>query len=290
MKHPLSAKPILLAAVGAALLAIPAAADNKPAWTHFTDPNEHAFTMDVPAGWHVQGGMSRRGPIDVSPYMRVESPDGQQLLMLGDAGPVYFQTPGFGARGPTHRYLPGEEYVRNYVQQSVAPLCDNLRFQSGAERADIANGLLAQQAPRAQHDAGEAIFSCSHAEKAARVYMVAATFLYVSPIRTLPGTWGVVMLAGCIAPPDRLDASRKIVLHMLVSSRYDRQWVLAQQARVDQPRVRSIRLRANNSSRASATGQTSRREWARKRNNTMRSAKSRPAAGHLRTLQAIRIR
>jgi hypothetical protein len=34
-------------------------------WVKFTDPVEHAFTIDVPAGWRVSGGIKRMSAVAV---------------------------------------------------------------------------------------------------------------------------------------------------------------------------------------------------------------------------------
>src|SRR5579863_6969441 len=70
--------------------------DDAASWTRFDDPNEHAFAIDVPAGWKVEGGLVRRGPVDLSMFLRALSPDGSILLILGDPAPAYFGTPGLG--------------------------------------------------------------------------------------------------------------------------------------------------------------------------------------------------
>src|SRR5579863_9694063 len=46
------------------------------AWSVFTDPMEHAFTMDVPSGWSVHGGVHRISAIQVPFSVRAVSPDG----------------------------------------------------------------------------------------------------------------------------------------------------------------------------------------------------------------------
>ncbi|MGH6877301.1 MAG: hypothetical protein ACREHV_07980 [Rhizomicrobium sp.] len=205
---------------------------SQPSWAHFADPNEHAFTMDVPAGWRVKGGVVRRTPVDVSVFLRAISPDGATMLILGDPGPAVFHTPGFDNRGRGTPYRPALDYARDYVQQSLAPLCGNLVYQSGVERPDIANGVLAKGTPWARHDAGAVTFTCTHAGKSAQVYLLVATYLLPSMLRTESTVWGVSLLAGCIAPASRVEASKQIVRQMLASARFDPQWTQRQQATI----------------------------------------------------------
>jgi hypothetical protein len=50
----------------------------------------------------------------------------------------------------------------------------------------------------------------------------------------MPGTWGTFLLAGCMAPAERIDASKKMVLHMLQSARFNPEWTKMEQGLVDQ--------------------------------------------------------
>ncbi|HEX4080757.1 MAG TPA: hypothetical protein VHX61_17995 [Rhizomicrobium sp.] len=238
MQHHASGALVIAAGLAAVLAiwlpaaqAAPAAAA-QPAWTQFADPNDHAFTMNVPRGWRVQGGLVRRSPVDFSMFLRAISPDGGTLLILGDPGPATFHTPGFdnGWRGTPYR--PALEYARDYVQQSLAPLCGGLAWQSGVERPDIANGPLARAVSWARPDAAAVSFTCTHAGKPAQVYLVVATYLLPSMLRTESTVWGVSLLAGCIAPASRIDASKQIIRQMLASARLDPQWAQKQHATI----------------------------------------------------------
>jgi hypothetical protein len=51
-------------------------------FTHYTDSAEGAFSMDVPLGWQVQGGMYRFGHFDVRWMMDVRSLDGKIILRI----------------------------------------------------------------------------------------------------------------------------------------------------------------------------------------------------------------
>jgi len=197
-------------------------------WTRFADPNEHAFTIDVPAGWQAHGGLVRRGPVDYSYFLRVLSPDQQVMLILGDPGPAYFFAPWYGAPRTARAYVPGPAYARDYVEGSLQQDCTGLKFVSGGERQDVANGPLAQGTPYAQHDAGDALYSCTHNGKPTQVYLIAGTFLYPQIHQ-----WGLNLLAGCLAPADRMEAGKSIVLHMVESAKSDPQWVKMQQGFVD---------------------------------------------------------
>lgn len=212
--------------------------DNKQkdavSWSKFNDPNENAFSLDVPAGWKVEGGLVRRGPVDLSLFLRALSPDDSILLILGDPAPAYFGTPGLGSGPKARPYVAGEAYARQYVEESLPTLCSGLTFVNGSDRPDIASGPLAQGTPYAKHDAGEVTFSCTHNGKPTQAYMIAGTFLYSPLLRGMPGSWGLNLLAGCLAPADQVNASKKMILHMLQSAKFDPEWNRKEQALIDQ--------------------------------------------------------
>jgi hypothetical protein len=102
----------------AANAAAPASLAGKSVkWTTFTDPYENAFTVDVPAGWQTQGGMIRRGPLNIDPYLRTLSPDRSVYIMLDDP-----DTPVFATLTPTMvatGFREGMAYNPGHVQEIV---------------------------------------------------------------------------------------------------------------------------------------------------------------------------
>jgi predicted lactoylglutathione lyase len=221
----------LLVGAGTAAAQPPKGASGS--WTLFTDPNEHAFSLEVPAGWKIEGGMVRRGPVDLSMFLRALSPDDAVMLILGDPAPAYFGETGLGAGPKARPYLPGGQYARQYAQQTLPSLCSGLTFEKGSDRPDIANGKIGQMTPYAEHNAGDAVFTCTRNGRPMKAYLVALTFRYPAVIRTMPGSWGVGLLAGCIAPADRVVDATKLIVHMLETAHLDPQWSQQQQARVN---------------------------------------------------------
>src|SRR5689334_8754058 len=53
-------------------------------WTKFKDPSEGAFTIEVPAGWEVVGGLKRRSVNQPHPLLGVLSPDHLTKIVFGD--------------------------------------------------------------------------------------------------------------------------------------------------------------------------------------------------------------
>lgn len=75
---------------------------SKLEWTQFQDPSEKAFTMDVPQGWTVKGGLFRMGYSDERPMVDMTSTDRTISIRFGDVSvPTYTAIP-TGAATATH--------------------------------------------------------------------------------------------------------------------------------------------------------------------------------------------
>jgi hypothetical protein len=104
-------------------------------WTRYVDPAEHAFTLDVPAGYRVQGGTVRVSPIDPRVDVRATAPDGSVTLHIGDPGIPQFAEPSpyrregtsvqftDGHRLMVERYSPGVQFAYAYGQRLMQSTC-----------------------------------------------------------------------------------------------------------------------------------------------------------------------
>ena len=70
-----------------------AASATNVQWSEFADPSEHAFTMQVPAGWRVQGGTVRKNVIEIPMGVTATSPDGDITLFYGDPSVPTYSVP-----------------------------------------------------------------------------------------------------------------------------------------------------------------------------------------------------
>ena len=64
--------------------ATPLEASDTLSFVTWREPNEGAYTISVPQGWKVSGGVRRRTPVDVRTAVNVVSPDGTIRLFIGD--------------------------------------------------------------------------------------------------------------------------------------------------------------------------------------------------------------
>jgi hypothetical protein len=238
----------------------PAAAPSGPVkpisvsgYTTFTDPLEHAFTMQAPSGWHTVGGMARRAALQINAFLRSVSPDKMTYLVVGEPTLVGYVPPtqwrttaGYpegklfdnGLSGLTMvlRYKNGSDYARLYGQSTLQGLCSNLRYAGGRERSDMAasaDKLVPSSFP-ATSSGGEARFTCTHGGQEMEARMQVVTRIAQAGVM-----WNVIFLKGFIAPKSQADKAQEILDHVGGSFRYDAAWSQKQSA-LDQAAANAI--------------------------------------------------
>jgi len=220
--------------------AAPPASLGSIKWVRFTDPAEQSFSLDVPSGWKTEGGLVRRGPISIDPFVRSLAPDNSIYLLLGDPDiPGYALPTRLGAQlgqreGRLYNaghatemimhYIPGEDYARLFGAATFSKLCGDVRLVKSVNRPDLAQ-LLRPAGSMARMDGGEAFFSCTHDKSPAKGYMRAVTYILQNGEI---GTWGLVLLGGFIATPGQFDESTAILDHMIVSYKENPEWTARQ--------------------------------------------------------------
>jgi hypothetical protein len=239
----------------AADAAAPAAAPaNAPAgkrpdvqWVRFTDPVEHAFAIDVPAGWSVTGGSRRMSAVEIRTGVTAVSPDGAITLFYGDLDvPIFtvptqmmamgglregmIYSPGQGVQMRIMRYQPGQAFAAQWGAERVGRACASVTRTSSNARPDSSSAFdqaYAMGGVRASILAGEASFSCTLGGAPAAGYVFAATELVQSQASAL---WDVKSLVGFTAPMSRAVGAYGVLTHMVASFVIDRDWEVRQQA------------------------------------------------------------
>src|ERR1700729_765436 len=59
-------------------------------WTRVSDHTEHAFSVDAPTGWKVNGGVIRRSPMQPHIVIQIESPGGATRFILGNVDAISY--------------------------------------------------------------------------------------------------------------------------------------------------------------------------------------------------------
>ncbi len=217
--------------------AAPPQASAALSFVTWKEPNEGAYTINVPEGWKISGGIRRRTPVDVRSAVNVVSPDGTIHLFIGDydvppAREPDQLTPMAGMReGQIYdgvllaRYQTGVEFAQRYAawklcRQPQIIQSGILRKESETLSAEVARYGWSM-AMAASASVGEAILRCGQAEG-----FVMATTLYSRPARG-PGVsgWSVYQLAGFITQDSAQGYFAKYILSsMLASLRMNHEW------------------------------------------------------------------
>lgn len=235
-------------AAGFALLLASAAPPTKPdvQWQRYADPVEHAFTIDVPAGWKVSGGTRRMNAVEIRVGVTAASPDGNVTLFYGDLDvPIYtppsqmlamaglregmIYSPGQGVQMRIKRYLNGQAYANEWGAARVGRGCIGVTRSSSKARPDSSQAIdmaYARLGVRTTILAGEASYTCTLGGAAATGYVFAATELVQSQVSAL---WDVKSLVGFIAPEARAAGASGVLTHMVASFAIDAAWQRRQQ-------------------------------------------------------------
>ena len=202
----------------------------KMKWARFSDPNEHAFSLDVPEGWEAVGGALRRNAIDVTAFLRILSPDGSMMLFSSDPGPAFFHTAGLASRPDDRAYVSGKDYARGWGVQAFPALCFDVKAISDADQPDLEKGKFALTG--AENHAGEVVFSCTHTGESTRALVTVLTYEFPVRCCDAPTFWGVGLLLGWIGPEDQLGNGRLMIQHLMKSAQNDPEWEKAQAKRM----------------------------------------------------------
>jgi hypothetical protein len=234
-------KHCLLSALGVLVFseahAAPQEASEPLSFVTWREPNEGAYTLSVPQGWKISGGIRRRTPVDVRSAITVVSPDGAIHLFIGDYDVPPAREPDAATQmaglreGQVYdgtllaRYQTGVQFAERYPAWK---LCRQPQIiQSGilSKETETLNVEVARygrsMATAASASVGEAIFRCGEAEG-----FVMATTLLARPASG-PGVsvWAVYQLAGFITYDSAQGYFAKYVLSsMLASLQMNHEW------------------------------------------------------------------
>jgi hypothetical protein len=230
------------------------ASNGNVTWVKFTDPLEQAFTLEVPQGWTVKGGMFRLGYSDHREMIDMTSPDGKINIRIGDLSiPPYFLPNqshregeiydlGAQAQGRVARYRTGQEFSTAYGKVRFAKVCTNVTPKQSslppiAKPIEPAGG---NNSPAKTSD-GEATYSCAGSQGARIAYVFSQT-------APAGGLWTVTNLVSYVAPDAQVADTRSIIEHsektfVLSPAWIQKQKQLDEQALVYQRERQQARMR-----------------------------------------------
>ncbi len=212
-------------------------------WTKFNDPGEGAFSLEVPAGWQVVGGIKRLSVNQPHPVVGVLSPDKLTKIVLGDPAAIAYgeltgQMRALGFReGQSYRPHGEPEIVRNYrtgtewsaelaqreLQQDD---CTNVKVVRQQAIPALNRGLPMPQGVEHRDTAGETYLTCVRQNilYAAYGFSETAGDYYYQGNQVIAGVWtddtSVVLLT-----PQGLGAQAMAVAgHMLNTMQWNPAW------------------------------------------------------------------
>lgn len=234
---------------------LPVRMDGAPAagvdlqWVTWRDPAEAAFTVPVPRGWHVQGGLQRPNVLAWQPEVVVTSPDGAVSVRMGDGRlelfAVPYALPMVGSLPPGTKpsfaggefsdYLPGARFLAEYyVPRRFGPVAG----LQGADLPDLGRQAFGLQPPPApmqgRADAGIVRFELGPPGDRRIAQYVATTHLILPPpgISGGSGNWYVGLLHGYVCRPEREALAQAVLAGMASGFRWDVDWY-ARQLQID---------------------------------------------------------
>jgi hypothetical protein len=193
----------------------PAQGLTRVSWTTFTDPNENAFTIEVPQGWRVAGGVVRKIPLWPSMVLRVLSPDRRTLIAVGDPDSVPYNAP-----------IAARDYVRRFTASAMSKACSDLKIVEVVDLPDIERFASSKSlGPYNQWSAAQASFSCSGGRQAGMSGQAIAVLQYMTSLRS----GHAQVLAAFITTTGNEEPAKELLNHMVASLRQNPKWSARQQ-------------------------------------------------------------
>ncbi|HYG08657.1 MAG TPA: hypothetical protein VD835_01670, partial [Pyrinomonadaceae bacterium] len=208
----------------------------------WTDPTEDAFSVEVPVGWQVTGGITRPGFLTTLSEFVIRSPDGRVTVRSGDVNfPSKYVVPNmtlmtnglwegqFTSDGRLiMNYKSALDFASYYVQATIGRNCQNLQWLGGAQRDDRMQALAwyMQTLGFVMHTAGEVMFSCEFGGRPYIGYQYAETAVtHHSHVATL---WDPQALFGFVATPESVRLADAVLFRAVNSVQTNPQWMMRQ--------------------------------------------------------------
>jgi hypothetical protein len=199
-------------------------------WVRYTDSAEGAFSIDVPFGWQIQGGMYRFGYFDVRWMIDVRSLDGKTIVRLADVNvpPYVLPGPNTGSEGQPYvrpqqfqmvvaRYQEAQSYAELYAKHRFSQVCRNMT----ARPADWSPTIPAnwEEVSSAKPTDATISFNCDTSDGPRVATIFVRTTLYGNP------SFWVVLPISVLSSPGHLQQAYAMTQHMIDSWEKNPQWV-----------------------------------------------------------------
>ena len=200
--------------------AAPAHGLTDVSWTTFTDPYEDAFTIEVPRGWKVAGGVVRKVSLLPNLVLRVLSPDRRTLLALGDPDSAPYNSP-----------IDARDYVRRFTERAMGEACTGLTISRVTDLPDVARAAGANSLGSFNRwSAAQADFACNGARQAGMVGESIAVLHYMTSLRS----GNAQILAAFVTTTGQQSQADALLNHIVASLHENPQWAARQQQMAQQ--------------------------------------------------------
>ena len=207
----------------------------------YKDPNEGAFTLKVPKGWKVEGGVVRpyidaavalemkkdaEGITAISYYAPLPplfAEPNETLSMAGFIeGSRYNPSYGVAQDMIVYHYLPGQSYIREWLLPQIRQNYPDAKILSSRDRPDLLKGVPQIPWLEASRTCAEAVIEGTVEGRRVKGKTIVFTQL-IRPPGTPSGVWQANVLL-YHAPPPGLDQLEGIVNKMNDTFRIDPDW------------------------------------------------------------------
>lgn len=211
-------------------------------WARHADTTEHAFTVDVPHGWQVSGGVVRRSPMQPHVVLTLRSPGGKTELLLGNAEAFTYSVPTPTGRQLGFRegslyspgtdkllvrsYRTGKDFAVQYARQRLPRECRNVKALLSRDRPDKAYRSSAYGL-QFSGTAGDAFYTCERDGHGYEAYVFSSTELVGQP-QVAGGIWNAEYTYLFVTPQGQGMAAGAVLAHVVGSFRFDPKWLAAQ--------------------------------------------------------------
>jgi hypothetical protein len=199
-------------------------------WVRYTDRAEGAFSMEVPIGWQVQGGMYRFGYFDVRWMMDIRSLDGKVIIRIDDADVPPYALPGPNTGLPGQAYFKPQQfqmvvenyrearsYADSYGQHRFSSVCKSLTPRESTWNPTMPAAWLTFPGDRITQ--ATVAYDCSTAD-GPRI----ATVFARSNLHSSAKFWNVDPIISIIATPDAASLAQSMTQHMIDSWQENPTW------------------------------------------------------------------
>ena len=211
------------------------------------DPEKDAFSLDVPLGWNVTGGLLEPNPGDLRLGVEIDSPDNKVGVIYGDTRiPLYISMSGmpdslglvdgteyypeYNLYLKAKQYMTGKEFAKAYADFVMKDI-PGVVYNGDQDRLDLSqaiNAVYRQSGLPLEANAGETTFTIEVNGERWQGYCLAVT--EKRDLGSGSYLWQVSKLIGYIAPDSRELLARSVLERAVNSFKYNSAWIQNQKA------------------------------------------------------------